>query len=221
MRRIFFTIPTLRIKFHLLGEAPLLRMHGLEQVGTDLSFGFLAIKWGFVSGNNEAGLVGMHWVAWRVALMLKTKLNWCFQFLVPFHVGSASQELGCLLQAAPSCVRSARSSSPAGGDSTKLRGGCCPSACRQQDLVEHGFNAFPPLPNTELMLKGKTKTTALKDTWLGLPLPPLDAHWQGGMQAISAETPATRPTRHYHSTAAVYSRTDSLLSVGYGGFFHF
>lgn len=47
--------------------------------------------------------------------MLKTKLNWCFQFLVPFHVGSASQELGCLLQAAPSCVRSARSSSLAGG----------------------------------------------------------------------------------------------------------
>ena len=79
-----------------------------------------------------------------------------------------------------SCVRSARSSSPAGGASTKLRGGCCPSACRQQDLVEHGSNAFPPLPDTELMLKGKTKTTALKDTWLGLPLPPLDAHWQGG-----------------------------------------
>lgn len=49
-------------------------MHGLEQVGTDLSFGFLAIKWGFVSGENEAGLVGMHWVVWRVALMLKTEL---------------------------------------------------------------------------------------------------------------------------------------------------
>lgn len=47
-------------------------------------------------------------------------------------------------------------------------------------FVEHGFNAFPPLPDTELTLKGKTKTTALKDTWLGLRLPPLDAHWQGG-----------------------------------------
>ena len=83
-------------------------MHGLEQVGIDLSFGLLAIKWGFVSGKNEAGLVGTHWVVWRVAPMLKTRLTWCFQSLAPFHVGSRAQELGCLLHAAPSCVLSAQ-----------------------------------------------------------------------------------------------------------------
>lgn len=58
--------------------------------------------------------------------------------------------------------------------------------------MEHGFNAVPPLLDAELMLKGKT--TLLKDTWLRLLLPPLDAHWWGGIQAISAETPATHPT---------------------------
>lgn len=138
----------------------------------------------------------------------KNQLNWCFQFLAPFHEGSSAQELGCLLQAAPSCVLSVQVLFSCGGNSTKLRGGYCPSACRQQDVVEHGFNAFPPLLDAKLMLKGKT--TPLKDTWLRILLPRLDAHWWGGIQAISAETPAT----HHHPTLAVNSRTESLLSVG-------
>lgn len=99
-RKIFFTTPTPRTNFHLLGAiAPLLRMHGLEQVVTALNFGFLSVKWGLVSGQNEAGFVGTHLVAPSVARMLRTKLNWCFQHTVPSHVGGEAQKLG----SSPAC----------------------------------------------------------------------------------------------------------------------
>ena len=221
MRKIFFTIPTPRIKFHLLGWSTLIKnaWSGTSRNRPELWVPSYKMRiceweqWGRFGGNALSSVESGTDAKNQIELVLPIPCSLpcgecCPGVRLP---SSGSSKLCAICQVLLS----------GWGDSTKLRGGCCPSACRQQDLVEHGFNAFPPLPDTELMLKGKTKTTALKDTWLGLPLPPLDAHWQGGMQAISAETPATRPTCHHHSTAAVYSRTDSLLSVGYGGFFHF
>lgn len=91
--------------------------------------------------------------------MLITAWDWCFQHTVPSHragtAGSQDPLLG--LQAVPGvCAIRPRPHSAV----TRRDQGCCPSAWPQlgqghQNLVDHCFNAFSLLLDTELMPNSK------------------------------------------------------------------
>ena len=173
--------------------------------------------------------MGTHLVALSVARKLRTKLNWCFQHIVPSHVGGGAQELGsspACRQLQDACYLPRSSLLPQG----------IPPSChiRDQDAVlqpGHGpangsrnlwtTASMPPPPTTGHRIDAKRPDDTLEgqprspDVSTRLLFPPLDAHWQGVVprSTISAETHVTcsNPT---HPTPAVYPRTERLLSVG-------